>query len=54
MSKIYRHPWRANGMVHNNDLQVKRLPTSDLDNWEIYRINLAERSYQNPKSKWKF
>ena len=50
MSKIYRHPWKANGIVHHNDQDVKRLPIGDLDNWQIYRINLAQRSYECPKS----
>ena len=41
ISKIYKNPWRANGIVHSNDFDVRRLPAGDLDNWEIYRINLA-------------
>jgi hypothetical protein len=44
MMKNYRHHWRTNGVVHE-DTNLKRLPIGDLDNWEIFRINMSKRSY---------
>lgn len=50
MMKNYRHHWRVNGVVHE-DTNLKRLPIGDLDNWELFRINMSKRSYEYPKSK---
>jgi hypothetical protein len=44
MAKNYRHHWRINGITHD-DINYKRLPAKDLDNWQILRINMSKRSY---------
>ena len=49
VTKQFRTPWRANGVTHQT-LNYPRLPIGDLDNWEILRINMVERSYVYPKS----
>ena len=49
MKKKYRNPWKTNGVVHHS-FHLDRLPISDLDNWEVLRVNMAERSYKHPKS----
>ena len=49
MTKEFRNPWKANGVTHDT-LNYPRLPIGDLDNWEIQRIHMSERSYAYPKS----
>jgi hypothetical protein len=45
MSRKYRHHWRINGIIHDSNTHLKRLPAKDLDNWQILRINMSKRSY---------
>ena len=51
MRKRYRNPWKANGIVHES-CKIDRLPAGDLDNWEILRINMAQRSYDHRHSNF--